>query len=73
MSMEIDVILAEGNTYEQRDELKARGFRWSAANKAWWMESTSANDKLIDELAAELEGVRFRWAKAWNPYVRMAS
>ena len=65
-------ILAEGNTYEQREPLKFNGFRWSPLNKAWWLISTPGNDRMIDRLTTELDGVRFRWVKDWSPDARMA-
>lgn len=67
-----EFILAEGNTYEQREDLKFFGFRWSPANKVWWTLATPNSEKIVDKLSRELDGVRFRWVKPWDPDVRMA-
>lgn len=41
-----------GNTYNVRHVLKARGFRWDAGRKAWWLKYSGEVD--ISGISAEL-------------------
>lgn len=55
-------VTVSGNTFSIKDDLKAAGFRWDPANKAWWRLMTTGlsiadnSTNAINEVVAMLEG-----------------
>ncbi|MBY5349234.1 3'-5' exonuclease [Rhizobium leguminosarum] len=67
-------IFAEHSSFEMKDHLKARGYRWSDGSdgrlKSWWIEV--GEEDLGDELSY-LRSDIYRWAEAEPPIVRLTA
>ncbi|MBB6487710.1 hypothetical protein GGD46_005020 [Rhizobium lusitanum] len=67
-------IFAENSPFDQKDRLKARGYRWSDGSdgrpKSWWIEV--AEEAMEDELRF-LRSDIYRWDEADPPVQRLTA
>jgi len=42
-----NVVTLDGDTYQHRAELKARGWKWNAGARVWWLPSESFTDEMM--------------------------
>jgi DNA polymerase-3 subunit epsilon len=67
-------IFAENAPFDMKDQLKARGYRWSDGSdgrpKAWWIE---IDEDLYDDELRYLRAEIYRWSEAEPPTVRLTA
>lgn len=67
-------IFAENAPFDMKDQLKARGYRWSDGSdgrpKAWWIE---VDEDLYDDELRYLRAEIYRWDEAEPPTVRLTA